>query len=174
MGCIMIYMTTTRSNQYAGKCGACGGQVAANEGILTGSRGAWGVAHVGTCPAIVAAPAVVAVPEVAVGVYVTANATIVRVQKGRNGGRVYGKAWTARGWEYKGRAILADIVRPISADEAAAWGHAHDRCVFCSLGLTDERSVAVGYGPVCAGNYGLPWGVASIQIDPTGRYTLSA
>jgi len=25
-------------------------------------------------------------------------------------------------------------------------------------GLDDERSVSVGYGPVCAGHYGLPWG----------------
>jgi hypothetical protein len=45
-----------------------------------------------------------------------------------------------------------------------ARAHAHDRstCMFCLRPLTDEedgRSVAVGYGPVCAEKYNLPWGV---------------
>lgn len=31
-------------------------------------------------------------------------------------------------------------------------------CCFCSRELTDGRSVEKGYGPVCAGRYGLPWG----------------
>lgn len=29
-------------------------------------------------------------------------------------------------------------------------------CCFCKRDLTDPISVAVGYGPICAGNYGLP------------------
>ncbi len=28
----------------------------------------------------------------------------------------------------------------------------------CGLDLTDERSTSAGYGPICAGKYGLPWG----------------
>lgn len=31
-------------------------------------------------------------------------------------------------------------------------------CCFCNRQLTDERSTDVGYGPICAGHYGLPWG----------------
>lgn len=31
-------------------------------------------------------------------------------------------------------------------------------CIFCSLTLTDERSIKAGYGPICASNNGLPWG----------------
>ena len=31
-------------------------------------------------------------------------------------------------------------------------------CCFCAKELTDERSKAVSYGPVCARKYGLPWG----------------
>jgi hypothetical protein len=31
-------------------------------------------------------------------------------------------------------------------------------CCFCNQRLTDERSTDVGYGPICAGHYGLPWG----------------
>lgn len=32
------------------------------------------------------------------------------------------------------------------------------RCCYCNLPLDDARSKAVGYGPVCAGRWGLPWG----------------
>lgn len=40
----------------------------------------------------------------------------------------------------------------------AAYGHATGECSFCARELTDERSVTVGYGPICADHYGLPWG----------------
>jgi len=32
------------------------------------------------------------------------------------------------------------------------------RCAFCSRELTDEASIAAGYGPVCAKNHDQPWG----------------
>lgn len=41
---------------------------------------------------------------------------------------------------------------------AAQYGHNSGHCCFCNKELTDARSVSVGYGPVCAGHYGLPWG----------------
>ena len=41
---------------------------------------------------------------------------------------------------------------------ARAHGLATGSCCFCGLTLTDARSVAVGYGPICAQHYGLPWG----------------
>jgi hypothetical protein len=34
------------------------------------------------------------------------------------------------------------------------------KCCFCNIGLKDERSTAVGYGPICAKHYDLPWGRA--------------
>lgn len=43
-------------------------------------------------------------------------------------------------------------------DFAGTYGRLTGNCCFCSLQLTDERSVRVGYGPVCSGNYGLNWG----------------
>ena len=46
----------------------------------------------------------------------------------------------------------------ITAEQAAHLGQITGRCVFCSRTLTDERSIAVGYGPVCADHHGLPWG----------------
>lgn len=30
-------------------------------------------------------------------------------------------------------------------------------CCFCGKGLDNKNSRAVGYGPICASNYGLPW-----------------
>lgn len=47
------------------------------------------------------------------------------------------------------------------AGVAAKYGHLTGHCCFCQRHLTDENSVAVGYGPVCADHYGLPWGKPS-------------
>jgi hypothetical protein len=41
---------------------------------------------------------------------------------------------------------------------AKQYGDATHNCCFCGLDLTDERSTSAGYGPICAGKYGLPWG----------------
>lgn len=41
---------------------------------------------------------------------------------------------------------------------AAAHGHATHRCCFCNITLTDPRSKTAGYGPICAGKFGLAWG----------------
>jgi hypothetical protein len=35
-------------------------------------------------------------------------------------------------------------------------------CCYCAKRLTDPRSVSVGYGPICAGHYGLPWGADDV------------
>jgi hypothetical protein len=43
--------------------------------------------------------------------------------------------------------------------------------VFCSKKLTDERSIEVGYGRICAGHNGLPWGeVAETDTEYQLRY----
>lgn len=44
------------------------------------------------------------------------------------------------------------------AKVAAEYGHMTGNCCFCSRGLNDARSTEVGYGPVCAEKFGLPWG----------------
>jgi Family of unknown function (DUF6011) len=44
---------------------------------------------------------------------------------------------------------------------AAEYGKLTGNCCFCSLPLSDSRSLAVGYGPVCAEHYGLAWGEKS-------------
>lgn len=44
------------------------------------------------------------------------------------------------------------------AQYAAVYGQRTGSCCFCRRELTDARSVTVGYGPICADHYGLPWG----------------
>jgi hypothetical protein len=44
------------------------------------------------------------------------------------------------------------------AGVAAEYGKLHGKCCFCNKGLSDEKSTSVGYGPICAGHFGLPWG----------------
>jgi hypothetical protein len=58
------------------------------------------------------------------------------------------------------QAIIEPMAK-FNADPAAVaqhYGHETNQCSFCGLELTDQRSVSVGYGPICAGNWGLPWG----------------
>lgn len=57
--------------------------------------------------------------------------------------------------------MLTARLRAFAADPATVageHGRLTGRCCFCNIALTDERSTAVGYGPVCADHFGLPWG----------------
>lgn len=54
---------------------------------------------------------------------------------------------------------LLATINKIALNPAAAakeYGALMGRCSFCNLQLTDAGSVEVGYGPICAGHYGLP------------------
>lgn len=44
------------------------------------------------------------------------------------------------------------------AKVASESGRLTGNCCFCNKALTDERSTEVGYGPICAKHYDLPWG----------------
>lgn len=51
------------------------------------------------------------------------------------------------------------------AQGAKVYGRAFGHCCFCGLTLTDQPSVEAGYGPVCAGRWGLPWGQVTLPDD---------
>lgn len=55
-------------------------------------------------------------------------------------------------------AALESDGKTALATMAKEYGDATHNCCFCGLDLTDERSTSAGYGPICAGKYGLPWG----------------
>lgn len=61
----------------------------------------------------------------------------------------------------KASAEVIKLVREFSENPAltaARYGRLTGGCSFCNHGLKDERSTRVGYGPICAENFGLPWG----------------
>ena len=49
-----------------------------------------------------------------------------------------------------------------------AYGLATFHCCFCSKDITTVESKAAGYGPVCAANYGLPWGKNMTMLEGLG------
>lgn len=56
---------------------------------------------------------------------------------------------------------VVDTLNAFAADPAgyaARYGHKTGSCCFCARELTTAESTTVGYGPICAGHYGLPWG----------------
>lgn len=53
---------------------------------------------------------------------------------------------------------LLDELAANPAETAAKYGKLTGNCCFCSTPLKDARSTAVGYGPICADHFGLPWG----------------
>ena len=56
---------------------------------------------------------------------------------------------------------VVQLVKDFAADPAKVageHGHASGNCCFCRRELTTTESLAAGFGPVCAENFGLPWG----------------
>lgn len=56
---------------------------------------------------------------------------------------------------------IVTVLKAMATDPvgtATAYGRLTGRCCFCALPLSDPQSTAVGYGPICAGHFGLPWG----------------
>lgn len=47
------------------------------------------------------------------------------------------------------------------AGVAATHGKLTASCCFCNRALTTKESTSVGYGEICANNYGLPWGAVA-------------
>ena len=52
---------------------------------------------------------------------------------------------------------------------AKLQGRLTDSCMFCGRGLLTKESVAVGYGPICADKFGLPWGEKTVETVVTLR-----
>jgi len=85
----------------------------------------------------------------------------------------YGRTWYGRvgldgSYSPSRDAIpaIADVLKAFAANPAkvaAEYGRLTGICCFCRKALTDERSTAVGYGKICAGHYGLPWGATAVE-----------
>jgi len=95
---------------------------------------------------------------------------VVHITDGRpyDNNTYYGKLYTD-GVFLPSRSATPDIIaflESLDADPeatASAYGSRTGNCCFCSRQLTDGRSVAVGYGPVCADSFGLAWGDERVE-----------
>ena len=77
-------------------------------------------------------------------------------------------------WHYA-KGIMAGVTADhrLTAEQASIFGKTHAFCVFCARDLTDQRSLAVGYGPTCADNYDLPYPTleeCGVQVKPCVYY----
>lgn len=84
---------------------------------------------------------------------------VCRVSVRQRGRGWYLNTWDGTGWRFfrAGHRGLRGLT-PISPEQAAEFGRAYHRCVFCGRGLDTPESITVGYGPDCAAQRGLPWG----------------
>jgi hypothetical protein len=48
---------------------------------------------------------------------------------------------------------------------ARVYGRMTSSCCFCGRSLSDRRSTQIGYGPICADHYNLPWGEAPAPVE---------
>ena len=86
------------------------------------------------------------------GMFTNDAGDMIRAQESRTG-NLYAKVLTPGGkYEYAGKAPLTSPgIRPLTAEEAAAYGRAHVQCCVCGRELTKEESKKAGIGPICAG-----------------------
>lgn len=93
-------------------------------------------------------------------VYMTQNDRIackLLVVMGDHGSLQYEKG----GVRTVSEAVAAGTAHLMTEDEAKAFGALHSFCCNCARDLDDDRSVAAGYGPVCAGHNG--WSYPSYE-----------
>jgi hypothetical protein len=105
-------------------------------------------------------------PDVPPALYIDDHGTVRRIYRigsSRLGCRRFnGTTFQAEGREgllAVANGLAAGTTRILSGDEATAFGRQHGRCFNClAIGrpgvLSDDRSLAVGYGPDCADNHG--------------------
>lgn len=99
-----------------------------------------------------------ACPEISLeGMHVTSEGVVYKCQRAVHGsGNLYAKRLNVASdgtacFEYESGAtrMLSKATR-MTKEQAAEFGHLYGVCCNCGRTLTDETSIAQGYGPVCA------------------------
>lgn len=132
---------------------------------------------------IIAAQATTSTPrvEVGTGLYLSDDGTIHKLyltQNDRLACKVLNIIDGHGSFEYVkggvrlvGDRVNAGTARLLTEDEARTFGKLHGFCVNCARDLDDDRSLAVGYGPVCAKNNGWFYPTVSEAADILARPT---
>lgn len=76
-----------------------------------------------------------------------------------------GRVHLAHGWTSSREATIRAVAAN-PQEELAKAGLRTGTCCYCSRPLTAAESVHVGYGPICAARFGLPWGGPLPQDPP--------
>lgn len=91
-------------------------------------------------------------PQITAGYY-TLGESVYKVQKSPETGNHYAKVLVDGHWTYTQGAITKlknGSPKPLTLDEAKAYGKLYGLCIICGRTLTDEYSIANGIGPICA------------------------
>lgn len=112
------------------------------------------------------AEAAAPLPDVPPALYIDNEGTVRRIYRigsSRLGARKFNgtvfQAEGANGLRAVADGLAAGTTHQLTGDEATAFGRQHGRCFNClSIGrpgvLSDDRSLAMGYGPDCADHHG--------------------
>jgi hypothetical protein len=168
---------TVRSNKYSGKCGTCGNHVAEGAGRIEKIGGKWTTFHLaGECTT---ADTVTPVGQPGVGLYQHDDGLVRKLymtQNDRLACKLLHVHGTTGSFQYEkggtrtvSNALAAGTAHVMTQDEAAAFGRQHSFCCNCALDLTDDRSLAAGYGPVCAEHNGWAYPTYEQAAEILGR-----
>lgn len=92
---------------------------------------------------------------------VPGSINVVGVATGNWYGRILDDGTLQQSYKFPAPKKMIDLLKEFAADPVkvvSESGTISGHCSFCNAELTDERSKKVGYGPICAGHYNLPWG----------------
>lgn len=80
---------------------------------------------------------------------------IYKVVRSPQTGNLYAKKFTTDGFEYATGAVYHLKTKGIALtlEAAKAYGHIYGMCVICGRTLTDEQSIEMGIGPICASKF---------------------
>jgi hypothetical protein len=86
-----------------------------------------------------------------------------------NGNTYYGRLEGANFYgTHRADAEIRDRLSAFDRDPigyVTKQGKLHGQCCMCNKPLTDDRSLAAGYGARCAKNWQLPWGKALTEVS---------
>jgi Family of unknown function (DUF6011) len=90
------------------------------------------------------------------GMYLTTGKAIVKVQRSRVSGLLYGKELKLDGdkWKFEyAPGILKFIERKLTLEEAIVFGKEFGYCCVCGRLLTNKKSIELAIGPICRGYF---------------------
>jgi hypothetical protein len=147
-------------NKFAKACNTCGGLVDAGKGWAVQTATGWGTYHAVSECSTSSEPKRALIDLEPKRAYRCEDGTIAiayTTQSGRIGVRRLVIDEDGKGglsYWVGGGTIVRTTGSLLTQEEATALGKLHGFCVCCGKSLSEDQSLAVGYGETCAGNNG--------------------